>query len=147
MFTRLLHGKKEQSMMIKYEFVTGETLELEVSEGIGEFVLALDQEMKNNNRRETRRRETTRWEKDKQEGWVDLSVDVEEEVTAKEDRDMLYFALTQLKTQQRELIGKIFYQGFSETAVAKEKGVSQQAISKQLKVITKHLKKFLERGL
>ncbi len=42
-------------MEIKYEFVTGEVLEIEVEDSMGEVLLEFDRQERNNDRRETRR--------------------------------------------------------------------------------------------
>jgi len=131
-------------MKIKYVFLTGERIEIEVSEGIGEVALAIDQEIHNRDRRETRRHESYSGDNDKREVWVDLTVDVEAAAVGKADKEILHQAISRLKLHQRELVWKIFYQGLSETEVARERGVTQQAVSKQLKVIYKNLKNSLE---
>lgn len=130
-------------MNIKYEFVTGETLEIEVSDDIGEVSIELDREIYNSNKRETRRHKSYSDNNDKMEVLEDLSVNVEAAVESNVIKENLSKAISQLNRHQRELVQKIIYQGLSETEVAREMGVSQQAISKQLKVIYKNLKKFL----
>lgn len=42
-------------MRIKYQFLTGETVEIDVPDHIGEVSIAIERDMLNSNRRETRR--------------------------------------------------------------------------------------------
>lgn len=61
-------------MKIKYEFVNREIIEIEVPDGIGEISIAIDKEICNSDRRETRRHESYSAGNDKQEVLEDLSV-------------------------------------------------------------------------
>ncbi|MHB1654396.1 MAG: sigma-70 family RNA polymerase sigma factor [Desulfitobacteriaceae bacterium] len=131
-------------MKIKYEFVTGESVEIEVSDDIGEVSIELDRAIYNSNKRETRRHKSYSDNNDKLEVLEDLSVDVEATAELNVDKENLSKAISQLNLHQQDLVQKIFYQGLSETEVAREMGVSQQAISKRLKVINKNLKNFLD---
>ena len=131
-------------MNIKYEFLTGETIEIEVSDYIGEVSIAIDREIYNDDRRETRRHESYSDHNYKHEKLVDKSADVEAATEWNADKEKLNHSISQLKSHQQELVKKIFYQGLSETEVARVMGVSQQAISQQLKVIYKNLKNFLD---
>ncbi len=131
-------------MKIKYQFATGEIVEIEVDEALGEIVVELERVEYNSNRRETRRHESYSDDNDKQEKLEDKSIDVEAAAEWNADKKNLDDAISQLKPYQQELVQKIFYQGLSETEIARELGISQQAISKQLKVIYKNLKNFLD---
>ena len=131
-------------MKITYEFATGEIIEIEIEEALGEVVIELEKDEYNGNRRETRRHESYSDDNDKQEVLVDKSIDIETMAEWNADKKNLNSAISKLKSHQQELVKKIFYQGLSETEVAREMGVSQQAISKQLKVIYKNLKNFLD---
>ncbi len=131
-------------MKIMYEFAAGEIVEIEVDEALGEIIVELERVEYNYNRRETRRHESYSDDNDKQEKLEDKSIDVEAAAEWNADKKNLEDAISQLKPHQQELVQKIFYQGLSETEVARELGVSQQAISKQLRVIYKNLKNFLD---
>ena len=130
-------------MKIKYEFADGEVIEIEVEEAVGEVVIELERDEHNGNRRETRRHESYNDDNDKKETLMDKSVDVEALAECNDDKGNLKKAISKLKPHQQELVQKIFYQELSETEVARIMGISQQAISKQLKVIYKNLKNFL----
>jgi len=131
-------------MKIKYKFVTGETIEIEVQEDISEVSIAIDKEIYNNNQKERRRHISYSVFNDKLEVLEDLTVDVEGAAEWNKDKENLNNAISLLKLHQRELVQKIFYQGLSGTEIAREMGVSQQAISKQLKVIYKKLRNILD---
>ena len=130
-------------MKIKYEFATGEVIEIEVEETIEDVVIKLEREEYNGNRKETRRHVSYSDDNDKKEALVDKTANVEVIAEWNEDKEKLKTAISQLKPHQHELVQKIFYKGLSETEVARAMGVSQQAISKQLKVIYKNIKNFL----
>ena len=64
-----------------------------------------------------------------------------------EDEERIHNAINQLSDKQKELAEKVFFKGMTLTAIAKEKGVSQPAITQQLATVLKKLKKLLEKTL
>lgn len=133
-------------MKIKYQFAD-ETLEIEVSEEWGSVLIELDRRERNSNRQETRRHQSYSGDNEKMDTLEDWSTDIEANYLCKADTERLTVALEKLLPQQRELVRKVFFQETSITQIAHEMGVSQQAISKQLNVIYKNLKNFLNLGL
>lgn len=129
-------------MKISYKFAN-EAVEIEVEEKWGSVVIELDRQEKNHDRRETRRHESYSDDNNKRDTLANESADVEENVLEKFENIQLMYALEKLLPKQRELVQKTFFEGLSETEIAREMGVSQQAISKQFKVIYKNLKNFL----
>jgi len=129
-------------MKIKYEFITGEAVEIEVPDDIGEVIIAIEKDTRNNNRRETRRHKYFSDDNDKQETLVDKSVDIPNEVERNLEYEALYKAIKKLEPQQQELVRKIFFEGTPITAVAKELGITKQACNNRLNKIYKRLKKF-----
>ena len=130
-------------MKINYKFVTGEAVEIEVEDAMGEAVVELESKTYKLERKETRRHQSYSDDNDKQDIFVDKSADIEGDVFKKIKYSKLMDALEKLIPKQRELVQKAFFEGLSETEIAREMGVSQQAISKQFKVIYKKLKNFL----
>jgi len=130
-------------MKINYKFVTGEVIEIEVEDAIGESVAELESKTYKLDRKETRRHKSYSDDNDKRDIFMDDSVDVEEDALRRVENARLMDALKKLLPQQRELVQKVFFEGVSETEIAREMGVSQQAISKQLKAIYIKLKKFI----
>jgi RNA polymerase sigma-70 factor (ECF subfamily) len=131
-------------MKIKYEFLTGETMEIEVSETIGKVLIGIDKEAKNSDRRETRRHNSI-------DALTDLGVQLaatREELTdsieAKETREALHQALDKLLPQQRELLRQIYFEDKSISEIARAEGVYESAIRNRLSKALKRIKKFLE---
>jgi RNA polymerase sigma-70 factor (ECF subfamily) len=131
-------------MKIKYEFLTGETMEIEVSEPIGKVLIGIDKEAKNSDRRESRRHNSM-------DALTELGVQLaaaSEELTnaieAQETREALRQALDKLLPQQRKLLQQIYFEGKSISEIAREEGVYESAIRNRLSKALKRIKKFLE---
>ena len=73
----------------------------------------------------------------------DKSKCVEEDVINKIENERLRQAMERLLPEQRELLIKVYYQNIKLNDLAKEYGVSFQAIQNRLKKIYEKLKKFL----
>lgn len=129
---------------IEYKFVAGQDIEIEVDEALGEVIIEIEKSQEKVSRKERRRHESHSNANDKQGVLRDKSVNVEAAAERNANKEKLYKAIAKLKPRQQELVKKIFYQGLSVTCVAEESGVSQQAISKQLKVIYRSLRLLLE---
>lgn len=128
-------------MKIKYEFVTGEVVEIEVDEKWGEIVEELNYEEKMNDRKETRRHVSL----DTGAEWSDWLItdddpegDIIEMIETRKDFDR---AMSLLNEKQRELLHALFVEGISQEEYAKETGVDQSAIAHQLQTVRKKLKK------
>jgi RNA polymerase sigma-70 factor (ECF subfamily) len=131
-------------MKLKYEFVTGETVEIEVSEAIGKVLTGIDKEAKNSDRRETRRHHSI---DALTELGVQLAATGEElavTVEVRETREALRQALDALLPQQRNLLRKIYFQNKSISEIAREEGVYESAIRNRLSKTLKRIKKNLE---
>ncbi len=94
-------------MEIEYKFVTGEKVHIEVYGEFEEIMLELDKNLKNNNRKETRRNESLN-AVEKSLKNVDESFDVYEQVLKRLDEDKLYKSISQLKPHEQELIHKLY---------------------------------------
>ena len=127
-------------MIIKYEFVTGEIAEIELSKDIAEIAIEIGRETYNNERRETRRHNSL--EKKKEQGFQfeDKSVAVDIIVEKKETSKALHNALKKLLPQQKVLIEKVFFQNISIIQIARAEGVNEASIRTRLKKIYKKLK-------
>ena len=130
-------------MNIKYEFVTGEVVEIEVSDYIGEVSIEIEREDFNINRKETRRHNSIEVMEEQGNQFKDHKIDVFSEVEEKEISDNLHKALNKLLPQQKELIEEIFIKEKPIVKVAEEHGVTEAAIRNRLKKIYKKLKIFL----
>ena len=62
-----------------------------------------------------------------------------------EGEKQIHSAMAALSDKQKDLAEKVFFKGMTLTAIAKEKGVSQPAITQQLATVLKKLKNFWEK--
>ena len=128
-------------MKIKYEFAT-ETVEVEVSEKLGNIIVDLDRREYNVNHKETRRHcSLDAFNLD--DALFPSDEDVEAEVTAMDETSRLYAAIALLEPQQKDLVQQVFFENLKIVDIAAEEGVSEAAIRNRLKKITQRLKKVL----
>lgn len=66
-----------------------------------------------------------------------------EEETRKEEYEKLHKAIKQLTERQQELVKLIYFQGWSQDAVAKKMGITKAAVSNAMQRIYANLKKIL----
>ena len=129
--------KEAIKMKIKYEFVTGETVEIEVPDEIAEVCIQIDQEAKRQNRKETRRHISLSLLKEEQAKDLDIVVTTVEEKIIKQ---IIKNTLKRLLPEQQELIFKVFFCEKSISEIAKEEGVTKSAICSRLNTIYRKLK-------
>ena len=128
---------------IMYRFADGHVEELKVEKEVAETLRELDRQEYNNNHRETRRHVT--FDCTEEKSW--LAVDdqrLSRLLDGPPDEIRLRVAINQLEQHHRDLIIAIFYRGIRIVEYAKLSGVSQSAISQQLGIAIKKLKKLLE---
>ena len=128
---------------IMYRFADGHVEELEVAQEVAETLKELDRREYNNNHRETRRHVT--FDCTEEKSW--LAVDdqrLSRLLDGPPDEIRLRVAINQLEQHHRDLIIAIFYRGIKIVEYARLSGVSQSAISQQLGIAIKKLKKLLE---
>ena len=128
-------------MKIEYKFVTGEKVYVDVNEEFEDIILELDNELKNNNRRETRRHESLNL-LDKDKKIADMTADVLEDVLKKLDIDKLYDAIAKLKPQEQELIHKLYLDNNSITQkqYANYIGIKAKSVQEKSRRIRRKLK-------
>ena len=132
---------------IKYEFADGTTSEIEVTDELYALHLELVQQEKRNHWRETRRHISLNYLSDKGIDIESNAADPLDDCEQRDNEERLHNAIKHLTDKQRELAQKVFYDGMTLTAIAKEKGVSQPAITQQLATVIKKLKKLLQKTL
>jgi len=132
---------------IKYTFADGTISEIEVTDELYAMHLQLVQEEKRNHWRETRQHTSLNYLMEIGVDFTDTAADPVAAVELREDNERIHKAIAALSDKQRELAQKVFFEGMTLTAIAKEKGVSQPAITQQLATILKKLKKLLEKTL
>ena len=128
-------------MKIRYQFAT-ETVEVEVSEELGNIIVDLDRQEYNNHHKEIRRHcSLDAFNLD--DALFPSEEDIEAEVVAKDEHNRLYAAIALLEPQQKELVRQVFFEDRKIVDIAAEEGVSEAAIRNRLKKITQRLKKIL----
>ena len=131
-------------MKIEYKFVTGEKVYVDVNEEFEDIIRELDNDLKNNNRKETRRHESLNF-LDKDKKIADMTTDVFEDVLKKLEMDKLYHAISKLKPHEQEIIYNLYLceNPISQAELARIKNVSIGSIKMQLRRIKNKLKKLL----
>ncbi len=135
--------KENGKMKIKYEFVNGETSEIEVDDSLGELLVDFDRQQYNNDHKETRRHVSL----DGMDYEGELFVSAEDtagEAERREDAARLLSAMEALSPAQQELVLKVYFNGRSCASIAAEEGVDKSAISHRLERIYKKLRKILK---
>lgn len=130
-------------MKIKYEYVTGETVEIEVQDNIAKVAIEMDRDIRNSNRRETGKHNSVEELADKGTQLSDDRVDIPSFIERQEMRQALHKALDNLLPQQRELIQKIYFEGRTMADISREEDVTVNAIQNRLNKIREKLRKVL----
>ena len=132
---------------IKYRFADGTTSEIEVTDEFYTLYAELVQQEKRNHWKETRRHTSLNYLMENGIDFESPAADLLSVLIQQEDEKRIHNAINQLSDKQKELAEKVFFKGMTLTAIAKEKGVSQPAITQQLATVLKKLKKLLGKTL
>ena len=133
--------------IIKYRFADGTTSEIEVTDEFYMLYAELVQQEKRNHWKETRRHISL---ENLNENGIDFASPAADPLSVliqQEDEKQIHNAIAALSDKQKDLAEKVFFKGMTLTAIAKEKGVSQPAITQQLATVLKKLKKLLGKTL
>lgn len=130
-------------MKIRYEFATGEVSEIEVSEELGRVIEEMTHQAALRDRAETRRHVSLN---KLLEAGVPMADDICVETLAERaiDRAALVRAIEQLLPQQKELLLKVYFEGFSYADVARDEDVDRSAIRKRMLRIFEKIRKNME---
>ena len=128
---------------IKYTFADGTTSEIEVTDELYTLHLQIVQEEKRNHWRETRRHTSLYALMELGVDFIDTAADPCAAVELREDDEQIHNAIAALSDKQRALLDKVFNQNMSLREIARQTGVTHQALSKQIATIYKKLKKLL----
>ena len=129
---------------IQYKFNDGSTSEINVTDELYALHLELLQEEKRNHWKETRRHISLNYLMEQGADIADhRDGDPLSALIEKTDDERIKTALSYLSDKQRSLIEKVFYNDLSLREIARQTGISHQALSQQLATIYKKLKKFL----
>lgn len=129
-------------MVIKYEFINGEKVEIEVSSDLSNTIVQIESEIKNSDRRETRRHQSLSEIQDKADVLIDKNVNIEEDFLKRVEADKLYEAISKLKPSEQELIHKLYLdkQTMTLTEYATSNNISYTTLRKRLERLRKKLK-------
>ena len=129
---------------IQYKFNDGTISEINVTDELYALHLELLQEEKRNHWKETRRHISLDYLMEQGADIADHdSGDPLSALIEKTNDERIKTALSYLSDKQRALIEKVFYNDLSLREIARQTGISHQALSQQLATIYKKLKKFL----
>lgn len=144
----LLPVKKGAAMKIHYEFVTGEKLEVEVDDSIGDIVIEMEVLQSRKNRAETRRHNSLEGLQEQQPGrnpkqFVDEKVDIEQFIIDLDERERLHQAIRKLEYRDSRIVSLYYFENRTMEEIGREMGISAMAVSKRLKKIPDKIKKFM----
>ena len=137
-------------MKIRYEFVNGDVMEIEVDDEIGMTILQSRKEESSDGRQYRRQTLSLDTANDKS-SWVktdehnpDSFLDREELEEMRQRRsEEIREIMNQLSDKQTELAQAMHDKKFTQEDYAEKKGVSQSAISQQIRTLRKKFRKFL----
>ena len=127
---------------IKYHFSDGTTSEIEVTDEFYTLYAELVQQEKRNHWKETRRHISLDYLNENGINFVSSAADLLSVLIQQEDEKQIHRAMAALSDKQKRLVQAVFYEGKSLREIARQVGISHQALSKQLATIYKKIKKF-----
>ena len=133
---------------VTYEFCDGTVGEVEVSGELAAEIAKIERETKNKDRCETRRHTSLDQAAEREDTEVaDERVDIEADVIRGIEVSELYAAIKTLTPEQQELIRLVFFEGETLITIAKEYGISYQAVQNRLHKIYVNLRKKIGEGI
>jgi len=128
-------------MKIRYDFVNGETKEIEIDEKLYNEIRELDRQLYNNNQSERRRHcSADALFDDYDYELPDDTPDVEETTFRLDEFEKL---IAPLNKDQKDLARRVFFHGELAVDIAAEQGVGKTAIANRLTRIYEQIKKSL----
>lgn len=133
-------------MRINYEFITGEKLELEVDESVGEVIIEIEKSQSRRNRTETRRHHSLEFMQEKREEcapkqFADEGMGVEQMMIDAEEKERLYQAIRKLESGDALIVKSYYFEDKTMAEIGNELNLSTMAVSKRLKKIPDKIKK------
>lgn len=128
---------------IQYKFNDGTINEISVTDELYSLHLELLQKEKRNHWKETRRHISLDYLMEQGADFADSDGDPLSALLRKTDNERIHKAISSLSDKQRSLIEKVFYDDMSLREIARQTGISHQALSQQLATIYKKMKKLL----
>ena len=122
---------------IRYIFADGTASEIEVTDEFYTLYAELVQQEKRNHWKETRRHISLEYLNENGIDFASPAADLLSVFIQQEDEKQIHKAMAALSDKQKDLAEKVFFKGMTLTAIAKEKGVSQPAITQHLATVLK----------
>lgn len=142
--TTIIKEGKSKVIFIKVSNQTAKVLEQVDEQSRHNYIVGEHNEVYLNDLKETRRHTSLEEFEEKGKQFCTAIPSPEDMTIYTEDINKLKKALTFLSEEQRWLIDRVFYDGSSQADMARELGVSKQAINCRLEIIFKKIKKFLK---
>lgn len=133
-------------MKIKYQFINGDSMEVEVSEEIGAVIVESRHQEALNDRKESRRH--YHYDADDIYEGEEYGADDPDLLALfpTDAQDKVALAMASLTESQREVISALFLEGLPAKEYAAKKGISEAAVSKAKKAALEKMKKVLSGG-
>ena len=129
---------------VKYEVLTGEVVEVEVDDSVGEMIVELDRVEYNNNHKETRRHCTLSVKGDSGHWLEDNENNPDNFVPEQDEADCkIKKALDSLTDNQRDVVIAVHFMGMTLTDFAERRGITKQSAHERLEGAMKKMKKVL----
>ena len=127
---------------IIYRFADGTTNEIEVTDEFYTLYVEMVQQEKRNHWKETRRHISLEYLNENGIDFASPAADLLSVLIQQEDEKQIHKAIAALSDKQKRLVQAVFYEGKSLREIARQSGISHQALSKQLATVYKKIKKF-----
>ena len=140
-------------MKIKYTFVTGEIVEIEVDDCLGAEIQAIDHQANLKDRAETRRHHSIEQLGEQGVHFADPKSNIAAVIELKEtiaelrsDLEKLRAVIHSLQPQQQELVKQIYFEGKSMAEIARTEGVTPKAIQDRMNKIKNRIRNLFEKS-
>jgi len=140
-------------MKIKYTFVTGEIIEIEVDDCLGAEIQAIDHQANLKDRAETRRHHSIEQLGEQGNHFADPKSNIAALIELKEtiaelrsDLEKLRAVINSLQPQQQELVKQIYFEGKSMAEIARTEGVTPKAIQDRMNKIKNRIRNNFEKS-
>lgn len=140
-------------MKIKYTFVTGEIVEIEIDDCLGAEISEIEHKSDLKDRAETRRHHSIEQLGEQGIHFADPKSNIAAVIELKEtiaelrsDLEKLRKAILALQPQQQELVQQVFFEGKSMAEIARAEGVTPKAIQDRINKIKNRIRNYFEKS-
>jgi len=138
---------------IKYTFVTGEIVEIEIDDCLGAEISEIEHKSDLKDRAETRRHHSIEQLGEQGIHFADPKSNIAAVIELKEtiaelrsDLEKLRKAILALQPQQQELVQQVFFEGKSMAEIARAEGVTPKAIQDRINKIKNRIRNYFEKS-